>query len=606
MIKSQDQDEFIAVRVQDPRVQNEGSWNSYVDFKIFLHTNSKAFTAKTSCVRRRYSEFVWLRNKLQKNSGLVPVPELPSKSFFFSFNNEDFIEKRRKGLQCFLDKVLHMTVCLSDSQLHLFLQTQLPVGHILDCVQGLTPYTVTDAILTYASSNQGWVQEEDSETQEQCPSPVPYESMESPSPHMPSSQCGAPPTLPTSQEAAAAAAAAAVADSVTVDVHNVNFVELTADTQSETAHEGESHVDRAPAGDSHMEALVEVHPPGADLGIVDQEDAIKEGEATDGTPQGNGGVEDTALEAVDPEERLLTEVRLVEETVTDQHQEDTLEAILEETVEGRVDCQGSALEEQKEMETVTLEVTSGDTMNVELFQKEDSCLNSASENDSFVLESPVWPPSLAEPSRDSGVSEEESSQDNSEKSAVKNGPVEEHTEDEGQNDEDEVEVSPLEKQSPVQTDLDGSMGMEKAEEEDTTDEILQSVHLQSLDHHEEESGETNGLMSNGHHSDGSVTSAIEDSTEEAPDCGLILQPCQEVGKTISTDVIESLVSDSAEDRTNEEAPLEGRDLKGQTCHDQTGRLYTDLTVLKDVEEEPHGIATQEQEVNLINHMEATP
>ena len=71
-----------------------------------------------------------------------------------------------------------MTVCLSDSQLHLFLQTQLPVGHILDCVQGLTPYTVTDAILTYASSNQGWVQEEDSETQEQCPSPVPYESME--------------------------------------------------------------------------------------------------------------------------------------------------------------------------------------------------------------------------------------------------------------------------------------------------------------------------------------------------------------------------------------------------------------------------------------------
>lgn len=37
-----------------------------------LHqTNSKAFTAKTSCVRRRYSEFVWLKKKLQKNSGLV-------------------------------------------------------------------------------------------------------------------------------------------------------------------------------------------------------------------------------------------------------------------------------------------------------------------------------------------------------------------------------------------------------------------------------------------------------------------------------------------------------------------------------------------------------
>uniref|UniRef100_A0A3Q0RZ99 Uncharacterized protein n=1 Tax=Amphilophus citrinellus TaxID=61819 RepID=A0A3Q0RZ99_AMPCI len=34
-------DEFVAVRVQDPRVQNEGSWNSYVDYKIFLHVSNK-------------------------------------------------------------------------------------------------------------------------------------------------------------------------------------------------------------------------------------------------------------------------------------------------------------------------------------------------------------------------------------------------------------------------------------------------------------------------------------------------------------------------------------------------------------------------------------
>uniref|UniRef100_A0A3Q2XG81 Sorting nexin 11 n=1 Tax=Hippocampus comes TaxID=109280 RepID=A0A3Q2XG81_HIPCM len=161
--------EFVAVRVQDPRVQNEGLWNSYVDYKIFLHTNSKAFTAKTSCVRRRYSEFAWLKKKLQKNAGLVPVPDLPGKSFF-SFSNEDFLERRRQGLQVFLDKVVNMTVCLSDSQLHLFLQTQLPVGHILDCVQGHTPYSVTDAILTYASSNRGWAQaqEEDAVIKDCC------------------------------------------------------------------------------------------------------------------------------------------------------------------------------------------------------------------------------------------------------------------------------------------------------------------------------------------------------------------------------------------------------------------------------------------------------
>ncbi|KAM4525663.1 sorting nexin-11 [Odontesthes bonariensis] len=187
MIRNNEEDEFVAVRVQDPRIQSEGSWNSYVDYKIFLHTNSKAFTAKTSCVRRRYSEFVWLKKKMQKNTGLVPVPDLPGKSLF-SFSNEDFLEKRRKGLQVFLDKVLHMTVCLSDSQLHLFLQTQLPVGHILDCVQGLTPYSVTDAILTYASSNRGLAQAQEEDSIKEPSLTISYESMESPAPHQPSQQ----------------------------------------------------------------------------------------------------------------------------------------------------------------------------------------------------------------------------------------------------------------------------------------------------------------------------------------------------------------------------------------------------------------------------------
>ncbi|NXK87105.1 SNX11 protein, partial [Formicarius rufipectus] len=153
--------ELTTVRVQDPRVQNEGSWNSYVDYKIFLHTNSKAFTAKTSCVRRRYREFVWLRRQLQKNAGLVPVPELPGKSTFFVGSTDEFIEKRRQGLQQFLEKVVQNVVLLSDSRLHLFLQSQLSVPDIEACVQGQGTQTVTQAILHYAMSNCGWVQEEE-------------------------------------------------------------------------------------------------------------------------------------------------------------------------------------------------------------------------------------------------------------------------------------------------------------------------------------------------------------------------------------------------------------------------------------------------------------
>lgn len=71
-----------------------------------------------------------------------------------------------------------MTVCLSDSQLHLFLQTQLSVSHIQDCVQGHTPFTVTDAILTYASSNQGLAQAQEDEPSKESSLAVSYESME--------------------------------------------------------------------------------------------------------------------------------------------------------------------------------------------------------------------------------------------------------------------------------------------------------------------------------------------------------------------------------------------------------------------------------------------
>ncbi|XP_077108332.1 sorting nexin-11 isoform X2 [Ranitomeya variabilis] len=192
-----DEEEFITVRVQDPRLQNEGSWTSYVDYKIFLHwqrtfthiassafdsflvgllqpkplsvvvctrrlnqTNSKAFTAKTSCVRRRYREFAWLRKQIQNYAGLVPVPALPGKLPFHIGCTDDFIETRRQGLQQFLEQTVQSMVLLSDSQLHLFLQSQLSVGDIEACVKGHRPYTATEAILNYAISNRGWTQEE--------------------------------------------------------------------------------------------------------------------------------------------------------------------------------------------------------------------------------------------------------------------------------------------------------------------------------------------------------------------------------------------------------------------------------------------------------------
>ncbi|KAL2307494.1 hypothetical protein Nmel_000463 [Mimus melanotis] len=123
-------------------------------FFISQQTNSICFTRKTSCVRRRYREFVWLRQRLQSNAVLIQLPELPSKTPFFNMNNPNHVDHRRQGLQEFLEKILQDALLLSDSRLHLFLQTQLSPEDMEACVSGQTKYSVADAIHSFASLNR--------------------------------------------------------------------------------------------------------------------------------------------------------------------------------------------------------------------------------------------------------------------------------------------------------------------------------------------------------------------------------------------------------------------------------------------------------------------
>ncbi|KAI5629355.1 sorting nexin-10A [Silurus asotus] len=95
--------EFLSVRVRDPRFHKEDFWHTHIDYEIYLHTNSMCFQKKTSCVRRRYSEFVWLRQRLQDNALLVQVPKLSPAKPFFSLNNRLQVVRRMEGLQKFLE-----------------------------------------------------------------------------------------------------------------------------------------------------------------------------------------------------------------------------------------------------------------------------------------------------------------------------------------------------------------------------------------------------------------------------------------------------------------------------------------------------------------------
>jgi len=80
-------------------------------------------------VRRRYSEFKWLRDEVSRTVQIF-LPSLPGKAFVRQLpfiNNDDgifemeFIEERRVGLEEFINKVAGHPLVQGERCLHIFL-----------------------------------------------------------------------------------------------------------------------------------------------------------------------------------------------------------------------------------------------------------------------------------------------------------------------------------------------------------------------------------------------------------------------------------------------------------------------------------------------------
>jgi hypothetical protein len=77
----------------------------YTDYEIVCRTNIPAFKLRQSTVRRRYSDFEYFRDILERESARVTIPPLPGKVFTNRFS-DDVIEGRRAGLEKFLKIVV--------------------------------------------------------------------------------------------------------------------------------------------------------------------------------------------------------------------------------------------------------------------------------------------------------------------------------------------------------------------------------------------------------------------------------------------------------------------------------------------------------------------
>ncbi|GBB86075.1 hypothetical protein RclHR1_12520004 [Rhizophagus clarus] len=94
---------FLEIEVRNPLTHGFGR-KMFTDYEIVCRTNIPAFKLKSSSVRRRYSDFEWFRDVLERESSRVNIPPLPGKVFTNRFADE-VIEARREGLERFLQIV---------------------------------------------------------------------------------------------------------------------------------------------------------------------------------------------------------------------------------------------------------------------------------------------------------------------------------------------------------------------------------------------------------------------------------------------------------------------------------------------------------------------
>ncbi|XP_037573916.1 uncharacterized protein LOC119456294 isoform X2 [Dermacentor silvarum] len=125
---------FLDVNVRNPIV-HQVKGDVHTSYDISIETNNSSFTMSRSTVRRRYSEFIYLKSLLKELQPSLTPPRLPPKTLMKRFDDK-FIEDRRAGLESFLRNVLTEPLYLSNKSLHLFIQTSLTMKEIEDVVKG--------------------------------------------------------------------------------------------------------------------------------------------------------------------------------------------------------------------------------------------------------------------------------------------------------------------------------------------------------------------------------------------------------------------------------------------------------------------------------------
>jgi len=148
---------YFHIDVRNPRTHIKNDKAVYTDYEIQVKTNNIAFSKSSSKVRRRYSEFMWLRHRLNFLYGNDrKIPKLPERCLFGRFK-KIFIAKRQKGLTKFLKDITSDPIYLSDTAIHLFLQTNLSIHSMVKKLSSNDSGDELSDLLQYCSLDKGYI-----------------------------------------------------------------------------------------------------------------------------------------------------------------------------------------------------------------------------------------------------------------------------------------------------------------------------------------------------------------------------------------------------------------------------------------------------------------
>ncbi|GLT94736.1 hypothetical protein SLE2022_124630 [Rubroshorea leprosula] len=113
---------FLSVSVTDPVKLGNGV-QAYISYRVITKTNFLEYQGPEKIVIRRYSDFVWLRDRLFEKYKGIFIPPLPEKSAVEKFRfSAEFIEMRRQGLNTFVNRIASHHELQQSEDLRTFLQ----------------------------------------------------------------------------------------------------------------------------------------------------------------------------------------------------------------------------------------------------------------------------------------------------------------------------------------------------------------------------------------------------------------------------------------------------------------------------------------------------